>query len=358
MANYGYSYLAPTPPKVLRRQVAQSVNAQVAPYLSQINRAERQGASQIGVYSDALARQLAGAVDQTRANYGQAEASQAAVNAALANRLSGAGNQLSNDLAGQLAAAGQSTAPSSAVGAIGSGAANAGFASGSASLSNLLAQGAAAQQYAGQLPNLARMRGLQEQGLFQQQQEKSRADILAKVPGLIDSASKQAQANEFQKAVAVQSGLVDQAKLQESSAYHQASIQQRNRAITSQNQRASANLAETQRYHNLSIQARQVANDIAKYRATHPRSTHQSTGPSDSAIRKYRAQGVEAAIAHKHGVYKDSKGNDVHIPQLTAMQTYQYLTRRGMPPRIAATAVGQVYGGWLKPGDKKKLGIR
>lgn len=354
MANYGYNYLAPTPPKVLRRQIAQSVNAQVAPYLNQINRAELQGSNYIAQYGNQLAQQLGAAQAQTRANYGQAESSQAAVNAALANRLSGQGSAAADDLARQLAAAGQSTGPSSSVGAIGSGASNAGFASGSASLSALLAQGAAAQQYAGQLPNLARMRSLQEQGLFQQQQEKARADVLAKVPGLIDSASKQAQANEFQKAVAVQSGLVDQAKLNQTASYDAAKINQGNAKIAATNannaakiQLAQQQLHETQRYHDLSIQARQVANDISRYRATHPRSTRPGSngGLTQSQKSKYYAQGTDAAIAHKQ------KGS-------TAMQTYRFFANRGMPPRIAADIVGRVYGGWLKPGDKKRLGIR
>src|SRR5215831_9538073 len=130
MANYGY--LQPTPPRVLQRQIRASVNAQIAPYLAQINRRELQGSGLIAQYGDQLARQLGGAAAQTQANYGRAEAQQASLNAALSQQLSGAGASLASDLSRQLSAAGQSTAPAQSVGAIGAGAANAGYARDSA----------------------------------------------------------------------------------------------------------------------------------------------------------------------------------------------------------------------------------
>lgn len=368
MANYGYNYLAPRSPKQLKREIRQSVNAQIAPYLGQINRAESQGSGMIANYSEQLAHQLLDAQRQTRQNYGQAEASQASINTALANRLSGAGAAVSNDLASQLAAAGQSTAPSSAVGAIGSGASNAGYASGSASLSALLAQGAAAQQYAGQLPNLARMQGVQQQGLFFGQQEKNRGDLLAKVPGLIDTATQQAQAQEFQKAVAVQSGLVDQQKLQLDTQYKQARLNQGQQSL---NLRASAlQTSNLFKQAGLDLRGKQFQLSVQREHRLAQGKAGKKGGFTPTQIQKLQGNAIEAVKVLKHGQQNpnyDPSSPDYHngIPDKRQWKSkpgadphsaFRYLINHGVPPTMADWAVGSVYGKWHAPGEKGKRG--
>lgn len=252
MARYGYNYFAPTRPKVLRRQVAQSVNAQIAPYLQSINRRGAAGSALINQGTESLAASLSGAQGQARQIYSDAEARQAAVDSALSQQLSGAGASQSAALSAQL---GQANIPTSNLLAnIGSGAANAGAAMGSANIARLIAQGASQQEYAANLPNIARLSGAQQQQRYQGQLETQRQDILGKVPGLISTSTQQAQDREFQKQVAAQSGLAKIGALNESARSHDLSYKARMAAITAANKRSGMTLKERAKYHNRSLE--------------------------------------------------------------------------------------------------------
>jgi hypothetical protein len=243
MARYGYNWFQPQSPRQLKRRVNRDLQGR----LGSGNRA-------IDAYTNALASHLQPAEGRTHSNYLAAEQQQAAVDQALANRLSGSGQALQQDLASQLGAAGQDQAPAGTVGQIGAGASNAGYASGSANLSQLLSQGAAAQQFAGMLPNLARLQGQQQRGQY-------RSQLYSELPKLMQDA----QDREFQKAVASQSGLVSMQKVAESAAYHKATLSVRQQAIRAENRRTGMNLAERAR-HNQIGERQQAQRDIERAR--------------------------------------------------------------------------------------------
>lgn len=172
-----------------------AIQAIIRPLIAEIQRAEAaraaQGQSAIGGYTANAAKQT-GAID-FGAPYAGAEAGQNAVNTALMQTLTGAGTGLQTDLASTLAKAGidPTGAVSGKVGADTAGAAGAGLAKGDATLSSMLASGAAAKTYGDALPGITRLGGLQDTAKLQGQVTTDTANqlgsIQSKVPGMVQS---------------------------------------------------------------------------------------------------------------------------------------------------------------------------
>lgn len=184
----------PLPPKyqnLLNSFLNQQVNAYAQP---------RQNA--ITGYTKALSGELGRIAPQIGAAYGQAQEAQGALDTALANRLQQQGQETAGGLEQALGAAGQSNLPAALTAQQAVGVGNASFAQGSASLSQLLGQGAAAQAYGAKLPGIAALGGLQASKLLQAQAQAQRPEL-----------QQQFMANELQKWIA-RTGLgMDQAQL-------------------------------------------------------------------------------------------------------------------------------------------------
>src|SRR6266542_615667 len=203
MARRPYSFLDPLTPKALRRQAVRYANAQFGPVLAQINaeynRRVQAGASSIGAGTQQLASALAPAAGQTAGYYSQAKAEQAALDEAMRAGLTSAGAAGAADLARQGYAGNQ-------LAGIGAGASAASFGMGSAALSRLISQGAAAENYAGTLPALARLGCAQHaKNLTLQLEHGRQADVGAlrgKIPGTVAQIEQDLANREFQKATA------------------------------------------------------------------------------------------------------------------------------------------------------------
>jgi hypothetical protein len=158
------------------------------------------GLGQIRGYTDSLVQALQPFAANEGRIYGNAEAAQAASDAALSQRLSGGGADQAQQLASRLGSINAPAATAQAVqGATnaGVGAGNALYGHGSASLAQLIASGAASQDYAAKLPGIAGLSGLQQAGRFEGQlesdQAKSLSDIQSQIPGLVQNLTSQRQ---------------------------------------------------------------------------------------------------------------------------------------------------------------------
>jgi len=145
-----------------RGQVNAIINPLIADATRRINAAQRAGANAITGYTSTLAQALAPYQDRTADIYSRAQQSQAAVDAALVGGMRTGSNQAADELAGRLQALGPQAAPlADEARSQGQGAAGALAGTGSASLSELIAAGAAAENYSSQLPEFARLGGLE-----------------------------------------------------------------------------------------------------------------------------------------------------------------------------------------------------
>lgn len=355
-----YDPLAPIPPKRLRKMARAYTRAQFGPLLAQINayyaRQAQAGQSSIAQGTQALAAALGGAASQTHGIYAQAQNQQRADDAALAQYLQAAGQSVAASPAG---------APAGSYGNLaqfGAGAAAASAGSGSAALSRLVAEGAARENYASNLPNIGRLGGLQRARDLQLQLESGRqkevAGLQAKIPGVVSQIEQDLANREFQKAAAELSFTGGIQKAQISAATSAANTK--------------ARVAATERGQNLTHADRVVSNDISRWRATHPsRAGHSKAAPglTPGQEQKTRSNAIEAAKALKHGQPNpnyDPNSTNYHngIPDnqrwkqkggMKPLAVYQYLRRHGVNPVIADWAVGQVYGKWKSKGQGKRL---
>lgn len=177
-------------------QIRANAQDELAPLIKQITdsigQQAQSGTQAIGGYTSELAHQLGG-FQQNAANiYGGAQQSQAASDAALSAKLQGEGGAQAQQLGSQLASINAPGATNAAVGQAtqdATGAGNALYATGSASLANLIASGAAEQSYASKLPGIADLSGIQQSGQLRSQLAKSLADqtgtLEAKVPDIV-----------------------------------------------------------------------------------------------------------------------------------------------------------------------------
>jgi len=268
-----YNPLAALNPAQQMALARKYVAAQTTPLLKQINSGfdarARAGQGAIAGYTNELAQSLVGAKAQTHDIYAQAQGEQSAIDTALANRIAAAGAGGGAELGQKLATAGLSP-DANTLAQQGAGAAAASAGSSSASLSSLVARGAASENYAGQLPGLAKLGGLQRAKDYAAQLESERAtqvgDLRSKIPALIQSILGDVRNQEFQKAAANLSYGGDLAKIQADTAYHNEALAQRDRAVAAANARTGMTLRERAREHDRSL-AEQTSADAAAARA-------------------------------------------------------------------------------------------
>lgn len=212
-----YNPLAPDPNplKSAKRYVDALVNPMMKQITAQFDRQAAGGAGLISSYTKNLQAQLAGGAAATQQRYSQADTQLSAIDTALANRLSAAGQGQGSALAAKLAQAG--IPQTTDLGQMGAGASAAGFAKGSAGRQALLTQGAAAADYSAALPGIAGLGGAQRLGDYSAQIANQRQNALeslrGKIPGMYQQQLGQIQNTNLQKAIAQQSGLLNTAKL-------------------------------------------------------------------------------------------------------------------------------------------------
>lgn len=173
-----------------------SIGQTVHDYTATSQGQARQGEAAVEGYAGSLAKGLAQTAPQNVHNaYAPAEAALAATNNALADRVSGAGNQAADDLAGRLASINSPNVTDPAVAGLrqsAAGAGNATYATGNASLDQMIAEHASAADYAGKLPAFAQLAGIQQAGMVQGAAAKALADKLAPVYGQLPTLTQNA----------------------------------------------------------------------------------------------------------------------------------------------------------------------
>lgn len=178
-----------------------------------INAQAKSGTQAVQGYTNQLASIFGNAGQGVTNAFAPAEAATAAANSALADRVTGIGNQNSDALASRLASINAPDAVDPAVAALRQaavGAGNASYATGDASLEQMLAQHGNASAYAAKLPDIARLSGVQQVANVQGQAGKDLADqlspIYAQIPSLVQNirnADQQAQQDYSSKKVSL-----------------------------------------------------------------------------------------------------------------------------------------------------------
>lgn len=181
------------------------------------NAQTQSGLGAIKGYTDALAGYFQkNGPAQVNAAYAPAEAATAATNAALSDRLAGAGNDSSDALAARLQSINNPAAVDPAVAAVrqaGVGAGNATFATGNASLEQLIGNAAHEQEYVGKMPGIAREGGLQQVGQYEQSQGRALSDQVGTVQQQLPSIVQALRGQSDQRAqyrAATRGDLTDQ----------------------------------------------------------------------------------------------------------------------------------------------------
>lgn len=201
--------LRPYSPQEIRRDVTGQVDAQINPIVAEITRSitgrAEAGQNAIRGYTDRLATELGGYQQSASNIYGAAQRAQAAADAALAQRLSGQGGQLADQLSKQFQSAGGGGDPGVAK-QMGEGASGALYATGSAALADLISRGAGEQAYAAKLPGFANLAGIQGVRDLQLGAQRDLADetgrVRQQVPGLISELLRSARGDELDKGLA------------------------------------------------------------------------------------------------------------------------------------------------------------
>lgn len=372
-----YSPFTPLGPRAQRRRVKALVNAQILPLIAQINaeinRRQASGSAAISGYTSRLASDLAPLAGATHATYTGAEARQSADDAALADRLTRVGGDVGASLRAQLQLAGQSTAPADAAAQQGAAAGATVAGLGSAALANLRAHGAAAETFSGQLPGIARVGGQQRIAQLLGQMENERATqvgaVRAKVPELLASVGSDVANQEFQKAVAAQSGLLDQRKFNLDVAYKKATIGQRSRSNDIAQQRADQAAAKAQSDALFKKAGLNLARDRYQLAVTNEHRLERAKsgktgGFTPTQVAHLRATAIESAKDYKHGIPATYYANGgiktpaqpPHPGTTGARALFRALVNHGIPPTMADWATGEVYGRWHAPGEKGNRG--
>jgi hypothetical protein len=233
--------LAPLTDAQIQNQASTSVNASTAPILEQIRKmfADRgaQTADQIHVLTDALTRKSAEYAPAATGAYDTQLASQATISQELANRLKGEGSAVSGSLANQLAKINLNPADASKlagdVTAAGSGAGNAGFAISAADLGAILGKRTAAADYGAKLPGIAGQYGLNalrdQQAQLADQENSQVGQVTSQLPGSISSLVDSLRNREVQKAIARDSGLLNEQKTKATADYQTQTFTERQR---------------------------------------------------------------------------------------------------------------------------------
>jgi hypothetical protein len=216
---------APTSDAELQARAGGIGQQQLAALIDQIRQAiegrSRSGTAAIGSLTNQLGGLMSGVGPASQKIYDTARVSGSQINDALANRLGQFGQGLAAEQAGKFALQG---APAGVAGQIAGGtqqtaqgAANAGFARGSAGTEMLNTQGAAAGAYGAALPGIAGLTGIQNERNLQAQLSKAFADQVGAAQGqsqtTIANIYMHLLDQELSKAVAKQSGLINQEKI-------------------------------------------------------------------------------------------------------------------------------------------------
>lgn len=214
----GYTAGLPRPlnDQQIRGRAQQTIDPLIAALTSRAQAQGKAAAGAIGGYANSEANALgAGAADQAGI-YGNAEKSQAATDAALSSALRGGGSDLANSLASQLNAFGAGDQAKqdfvNPQAGIGDGAANALLGTGSASLAQLIANGASAGSYAAKQPGLARMQGASDIRDATMANNKSLADNVSGVTSQLPSIVGQLRNENDTKAANLAGTKIDLAK--------------------------------------------------------------------------------------------------------------------------------------------------
>lgn len=164
-------------------------------------------ANTIGGYTRQLSADLAASAPAgVNAAYNPAEQATAAANAALADRVTGAGTDASNALASRLASINDPTvaATTGTVAQNATGAGNAAYATGNASLEQMLTNHATATDYANKLPGIVDLGGVQQAGQAQGALNKQLGDSLTQVesqlPGIVQALRSSSDTNATNRA--------------------------------------------------------------------------------------------------------------------------------------------------------------
>lgn len=177
----------PSTPGQIQQQAQGEISPLVAAITGQVGRETQNASHAIAGYSNDAASKLAAI------NYGQpyqqGEQGQAAVDAALRASLAGGGQADADQLAQRLAVINDPTVAAAAGQVAANGAASGGtqVAQGSAALSNLLANAAAASSYGEKLPGIQRLAGLQQIAGVRQKGESDLATQVSQLEGQLPS---------------------------------------------------------------------------------------------------------------------------------------------------------------------------
>lgn len=195
---------AAAPQQTIEQQAQTILDPVKASILNAINQRVTDQQTAITNYSKDLAGLMGQYAPASKASYGNAETGQAAIDAALASTLQGAGASGQADLAAKLAQINADPGTAARINGQAaqdtSGAVGAGAARGSASLSSLLAQGANAQDYGAKLPGVAGLYGLQATKSAQSQGTTDTANAVATLEQQLPNIVQQLKTNKTQGA--------------------------------------------------------------------------------------------------------------------------------------------------------------
>lgn len=374
-------------------QIQASAQGQLSPIIAaltaQLQRQQEAGGAAIQGYTNSLAQSLAPFAQSAGNIYSGAEQAQAALDAALAQRLSGGGSDQAQQLGARLASINAPGATNAAVeGATNTaaGAGNASYARGSASLADLIARGAAAQNYAAAQPGIARLSGLQQLGQLTSSLQGKYADqvgqLQAKIPDIVNNLQSQ-RSDLLGRQETLRQTLIDRQNTQDyrkqqqaaTSAYRKATLglSSRREAYNEWLQQKKLGQADAKTSFDQWYKQQQLGQGAARIaisranltlaqqkRAAATQAKLDSGGYSKAALTSFakRAQKIaEDAFRGKPSVgyvtsKPDANGNTHEIPQHgTTHLSYQEAMTDGLAAKIPLTIMQDALNSyWTKPG--------
>ena len=264
----------PAPDPLMQAQ--QLVQREVSPLEAQITgmytNEGKAGAQAIQQLTDEYAQRIGQIGPQISNSYNTAEQGTALADQSLADRLSGAGNQESQDLAARLASINEPNAVNPAVATVASNAAGAGnalYGTGNAVLDQLIGQAAHAAQFSSTLPGIARDTGIQSLGQYEgqlaQAQGKDVAALNDKIPGLINSVYGTISSARNQAANRTAASQRTAATIKAENARTGATINAENQRTNANNSVKQAQLIEKGREFDATAKQKQAAADFLNW---------------------------------------------------------------------------------------------
>lgn len=331
-------------------QVAQQqLKPAVAAVTGAIQGQARSAADAVRGYTGSLAHELAG-IDY-QAPYRQAAPQQAAVDEALRASLAGQGSELSQGLASRLSMLNAPNAVNPAVQSVadfGSRAGTTAQANGSAALSELLANEAAAGTYGMKQPGIARLAGLQNLGRVEGQAQQDIADKTAPLYGQIPEIVAAIQTNRArQQQLSLENRLAAKKFGLEVTKANNATKVAADRSAL-----AWGNLTEKQR-HDLADEAnaQQRANAAAqRAAATAAKQKHPKLTPGQAAT--IAAKAAKDAEDLYHGVTKPNSSDPANPIVVSYSALYQdaIKTLLNRYPSLGRAGVLKLVNTWYSPG--------